>query len=1105
MKKLFLILSLLGSLQIFAQGEANNWYFGFGAGLRFDQATGNTNVLFDGQLSTNEGCSTISDANGNLLFYSDGITVWNRNHQIMPNGTGLFGDPSSTQSALVVPKPDDPNIYYIFTVDNLVDGINYGLNYSIIDMSLDNGLGDIVNKNINLLADCSEKITAVLKDCVTKSIWVMTLASSDGTSDIFNTYHAFEINNTGVITTSVKSTFNLNITDRRGYLKLSPDGTKMVCANMRGDFNDPNNNTDQLLLYDFNETTGIVSNQQRLFINSPNKYPYGVEFSPNSQVLYVHSSNDFNGQGGGNPINHSATLTQFNLAAADIQASEFPLDTRQLYRGGLQLGPNGKIYRALSATYQQGLPFLGVINNPNNIGVAANYQHNAISLSPNLSSQGFPPFIQSIFNTEVDIIRNGISVTNLSLCDGDSYTLMADDIAGATYTWTLDGNPLPNTVFDLNISQGGIYEVLIDLNNGDCLIEGKAIVNYFTPPIANQPTNINICDDDNNGLYSFDFTTNVDAQVLGVQDASTFSVRYFESQLDADNNTNEIIMPYQNIVNPQEIFVRIENDGFTDCFDTTSFFLEIFNTPTANSINDWEICDDDTDGSDINGQRDFDLTTLNSIVLGPQDPLQYAVTYYNSQADADSGANPLPNPYYNTTPNLETIFVRIENMAYPDCFDTTSFNLIVNIIPDAFNTTLFQCDEDGNPDGFTLFNLTEANNALTGGIADRSTKFFLSLADAQNNTNEIDGTSFSNTISTQIIYVQVINNNTGCYRISQLTLDVTATDATDAILTNCDDDGVEDGFYNFDLSLAEATILTNLPNNVTLSYYETYDDSLLEVNSLGTTFTNTVPYSQTIYARIENDNACFGIAEIQLIVYEIPDIETEFETIYCLNTFPDTITLDSGLINNLPSDFTYLWSTGETTQEIQINATGTYSVTVTNANGCEKVRNITVIPSNIATFENIEVIDVSSNNTITVLVSGEGDYEYALNNINGPYQDSNFFENVPPGLHTIFVRDKKNCGIVNEIVSVIGFPKFFTPNGDGFHDTWQVYGVNVAAQFESVIYIFDRYGKLLKQLSPQSLGWDGTFNGQDLPSNDYWFHVKLQDGRVFKSHFTLKR
>ena len=209
MKKILLILSLLLSLNAIGQGEAANWYFGFGAGMQFDLATGNTTALNDGQLSTNEGCSTISDQFGNLLFYSDGTTVWNRNHSVMPNGTGLFGSASATQSALVVPKPDDPNIYYIFTVDTAIeDGTDFGLNYSTIDMALDGGLGSVTNdKNINLLPDCSEKITAVLNDCITKSIWVVTLSTQDGSIGPFNTYHAFEVNNAGVTTTSVKSIF----------------------------------------------------------------------------------------------------------------------------------------------------------------------------------------------------------------------------------------------------------------------------------------------------------------------------------------------------------------------------------------------------------------------------------------------------------------------------------------------------------------------------------------------------------------------------------------------------------------------------------------------------------------------------------------------------------------------------------------------------------------------------------------------------------------------------------------------------------------------------------------------------------------------------------
>ena len=108
-------------------------------------------------------------------------------------------------------------------------------------------------------------------------------------------------------------------------------------------------------------------------------------------------------------------------------------------------------------------------------------------------------------------------------------------------------------------------------------------------------------------------------------------------------------------------------------------------------------------------------------------------------------------------------------------------------------------------------------------------------------------------------------------------------------------------------------------------------------------------------------------------------------------------------------------------------------------------------------------------------------------------------------MHSVFVRDKNNCGITEEIVSVIGFPKFFTPNGDGNNDFWQVQGVSSQFQPNSIIYIFDRYGKLLKQISPTDSGWDGTYNGNLMPTNDYWFSVTLEDGRQFSSHFTLKR
>ena len=901
MRKIIILLIICFTCSFtFAQSEAANWYFGYNSGIKFNQNTNTVSSVNNGQLSTFEGCASISDDSGNLLFYTDGITVWNKNHSVMSNGRGLFGDPSSTQSAIIVPKPNDLNIYYIFTVDDhSFNDSHLGLNYSEVDITLNGGLGAITTKNINLLQECSEKVTAVLKDCITKSIWVVTFASENGNLPSHNTFHAFEVSDLGVSTTSVKSNFSLNINGHRGYLKLSPDGKKMACANVN----------EGLYIYDFDSSTGKVSNQKRLYINGPNGNPYGVEFSPNSQLLYVHASNDyFNREDPSqNEVvsNHRALLIQYNLIASDIQGSAVTIDDRQLYRGGLQLGPNGKIYRALSATYTQGLPQLGAINNPNEVGIGCNYQHNAVSLSPNASSQGLPPFIQSFFNAQIDIIKNGKSTTNLSLCVNDTYILAAENIPGATYIWTVDDTPLADTDFDLDVTSSGHYEVYIDPNNGDCAIEGEAYV--------------------------------------------------------------------------------------------------IFN----------------------------------------------------------------------------------EN-------------------PVAFDGRILQCDEDGLLDGLTLFNLNQANFGLTGGVTNLSTKFYTDAS----RTVEVDGNSFNNTSNPQTIYVEVINDLTGCFDYSELTLEVSLTNSADTELSECDDDGVEDGFHVFNLTDAESDIVNGLPLGLDISYFKTYDDALLETNNLGTSFTNTVPYSQTIYARVENANNCYGISEVLLTVYELPNINIEDLTYYCLNRFPQTIAINASIIGDSPNNYTYNWSHGASTYTTQINQPGTYTVTVTNTNGCSKESNIIVEASNIATISTINVVDATQNNTITVLTSGEGLYEYALRNDDGiqtPFQANNIFENVSPGIYTVIVSDYKNdCGEITSPVSVIGFPKFFTPNNDGIHDTWQVLGISGMFQPNSNILIFNRFGKLLKQLNPLGTGWDGLFNGEKLPVDDYWFMVTLQDGRIFKNHFTLK-
>jgi len=194
-KYCFIIPILLFPCAFYAQGETNNWYFGQGAGIKFEN-NGTVTALTDGKLDTFEGCSTISDSFGNLLFYTDGISVFNKNHDVMVNGNNLYGDPSSTQSAIIIPKPDNKDILFIFTVDtSAFEGDpNLGFNYSIVDMTQDNGNGAVIEKNINLLDYCSEKITAVVKDCFEESIWVMVFSSENANSEEpLDTYYAFEV------------------------------------------------------------------------------------------------------------------------------------------------------------------------------------------------------------------------------------------------------------------------------------------------------------------------------------------------------------------------------------------------------------------------------------------------------------------------------------------------------------------------------------------------------------------------------------------------------------------------------------------------------------------------------------------------------------------------------------------------------------------------------------------------------------------------------------------------------------------------------------------------------------------------------------------------
>ncbi len=363
--------SLILTSGLLAQKEGNIWYFGQYAGIDFngDEPVALTNSSMD----QDEGCASICDPDGNLLFYTDGMTVWNRHHNIMQNGTGLMGGISSSQSGIIVPKPGDPAIYYVFSVPA---EIGYdGLRYSVIGLTLAGGLGAVTSeKNKFLISPTMEKVTGV-RHGNGKDIWVIThLWNSDA-------FYAYLINEEGINTNPVIShvgaTHSSPNNHTHGYMKVSPDGKKLVITNRI---------LQSFELFDFDSNSGIVSNA--LLFPGDYNYVYGLEFSPDCSKLYVGKYSE------------GSRIYQFDLMAGtpqDIFASKYIVGgVSNSHLGALQLAPDHRIYMSKNDNLV-GDAYLGVINFPNEPRSDCNYIEDGFYLKGRKCIWGLPNFLQNYF------------------------------------------------------------------------------------------------------------------------------------------------------------------------------------------------------------------------------------------------------------------------------------------------------------------------------------------------------------------------------------------------------------------------------------------------------------------------------------------------------------------------------------------------------------------------------------------------------------------------------------------------------------------------------------------------------------------------------------
>ncbi|HQK39170.1 MAG TPA: T9SS type B sorting domain-containing protein [Flavobacterium alvei] len=658
-------------------------------------------------------------------------------------------------------------------------------------------------------------------------------------------------------------------------------------------------------------------------------------------------------------------------------------------------------------------------------------------------------------------------------------------------------------------------------------------------PIVNDVTIIQ-CDADLvvDGKTLFNLTVN-NAQISANYTNETFT--YYTSLNGAKNAIPADLIPnelaFQNTTPTQmDVWSRITNKT-TGCFSVAKITLKVpaTNINPNTKIPFPAVCDDFLDANGINnannnnrdGITTFDFSSTKAIIQALLPPTDvYNINYYRNQADALAELNVISDisNYRNIGyPNSQDIWVRIDSNLDNACYGLGPYlTLNVEALPIANTVTIpRQCDD--NTDGIFTFNTLNLESTLLNGQINKTVTYF---DQANNLLKDANGILIKSpfpatfTSTSQTIKAVVTNNSPQhCYDETNILFIVDQSPVAFAVPSNltttCDDEPNpidQDGKFAFDTATFESTILGGQTGMI-VKYYD--QNNMLLPSPLPNPFvTNT----QNITAQVQNplNTTCTASTTLNFIVNPVPNIDLNLDgsanELVCQNDSAFFVTLDAGITDgSSTTNYDYTWTkdgvhTGTNSPTLDVNAEGVYTVEVTNHSGCSRIRTLTVTASNIASITSVDVVDLTEVNTITVNVTGPGVYEYSLDEPNGFWQDSNFFNNVPAGVHVVYVNDKNGCGSVHQEIVLVGVPKFFTPNGDGYNDYWSIKGVNETYNSNSIIYIFDRYGKLLKQWVPSlNQGWDGTFNGVPLPADDYWFTLKLEDGRETKGHFSLKR
>ncbi|MDA8596655.1 T9SS type B sorting domain-containing protein [Flavobacteriaceae bacterium] len=646
--------------------------------------------------------------------------------------------------------------------------------------------------------------------------------------------------------------------------------------------------------------------------------------------------------------------------------------------------------------------------------------------------------------------------------------------------------------------------------------------------------NIEICDFGsssnlaNDGSYLiYDLKEDKRNEILAKvsEDPSIYEIEFFNTEQAAWNQeyAERAESPLEISRSPRTVYYSILNRE-TGCINVSSFDAVLFDTPTPVEIGSIELCDENEDGIIFN----YNLSDLDSDILADQvNPGDFELNYYLSEEAAGFDINRLDKSNFNNSdsPFNKTIWIRLENVKNQQCAVITSFEFVVNIIP-GINENLMPiigCDDNRTGTyGFDLINLkyliAEDENMH------QFITYFETEQDAKNtvsNAGKIPDSLLENfEVTSRKVWARVFYN--GCYKFVELDLQVHPLPEYNLPenLEFCNDGS------SIDLSIQSQIIFQGIDKseNLTVTYHYSQEDAINGSNAISELRTDEIINGQMIlFIRVENNvSGCVAdyFEAFEIITNPLPEFEITSPIVFCDDAEEIDVFIDQEDSNN----YNYVWIGPDGSTVNPINSRGThvvltksgeYLIIGTNPEtGCytEKIyfaevsEVAEVLPEHIIIEENFGSHSVQIRKDLI----GNGIYLFAIDDPNGPYNDSGFFDDLSLGNHVIYIKDSLGCSTSQVEVTVLDFPKFFTPQ-QGANNRWNVRGIldnDKIPEFQNgEIDIFDRYGKYITTINIYEEGWDGTFKGALLLPTDYWYHAKFidQNGslREYQGHFSL--